>query len=97
MEITKKDSVLFKPLVRVAEKYLREYCNGKQVDDEKAKIALRVLSVYRRILRVEKERAEIKAEWQRLITGVSELKSLTRKRAKSGSKREGKGVKTKSN
>ncbi len=96
MEITKKDSVLFKPLVRVAEKYLREYSNGKQVDDEKAKIALRVLSVYRRILRVEKERAEIKAEWQRLMTGVSELKSLTRKRAKSASKREGKGGRTKS-
>ena len=95
MEITKKDSVLFKPLVRVAEKYLRDYCNGRQVDDEKAKVALRVLSVYRRILRVEKERAEIKTEWQRLMIGVSELKRLTRKRVKASSKRDGKTVKTK--
>ncbi len=95
MELGKKDSVLFKPLVRVAEKYLRDYCNGKQVDDEKAKIALRVLSVYRRILRVEKERAEIKAEWQRLMIGVSELKRLTRKRVKASSQRDGKTVKTK--
>ncbi len=91
MEMTKKDSVLFKPLVRVAEKYLRDYCNGKQADDEKAKIALRVLSVYRRILRVEKERAEIKAEWERLITGVTELKRLTKRSAKTGKR---KGVKT---
>ena len=91
MEMTKKDSVLFKPLVRVAEKYLRDYCNGKQADDEKAKIALRVLSVYRRILRVEKERAEIKAEWETLIVGVTELKRLTKRRAKTGKRR---GVKT---
>ncbi len=91
MEMAKKDSVLFKPLVRVAEKYLRDYCNGKQADDEKAKIALRVLSVYRRILRVEKERAEIKAEWERLITGVTELKRLTKRRTKTGKR---KGVKT---
>ena len=91
METTKKDSVLFKPLVRVAEKYLRDYCTGKQADDEKAKIALRMLSVYRRILRVEKERAEIKAEWERLITGVTELKRLTKRRAKTGKR---KGVKT---
>jgi hypothetical protein len=95
MEMTKKDSVLFKPLVRVAEKYLRDYCNGKQVDDEKAKIALRVLSVYRRILRVEKERVEIKAEWQRLVIGVSELKRLARRKVKTVSKRNVKVVKTK--
>jgi len=91
METRKKDSVLFKPLVRVAEKYLRDYCNGKQADDAKAKIALRVLSVYRRILRVEKERTEIKAEWERLIIGVTELKRLTKRRAKTGKRR---GVKT---
>jgi hypothetical protein len=65
------------------------------VDDEKAKIALRVLSVYRRILRVEKERLEIKAEWQRLMIGVSELKRLTRKRVKTGPERDVKAVKTK--
>ncbi len=48
--MVKKDSELFKPLVVTAEKYLRAYCDGKQQDDEKAKVALRVLSVYRRIL-----------------------------------------------
>ena len=95
MEMTKKDSVLFKPLVRVAEKYLRDYCNGKQTDDGKAKIALRVLSVYRRILRVEKERAEIKAEWERLIAGMTELKRLTRRRVKTSQRRDVKTVKPK--
>jgi hypothetical protein len=94
MEAKKKDSVLFKPLVRVAEKYLRDYCDGKQADDEKAKVALRVLSVYRRILKVEKERAEIKAEWERLIVGVSELKRLTR-RGKRSQRRDIKKVKPK--
>ena len=82
MEMTKKDSVLFKPLVRVAEKYLRDYCTGKQADDEKAKIALRVLSVYRRILKLEKEREEIKSEWEKLIAGVAELKRATKRRVK---------------
>ncbi|NWF91431.1 MAG: hypothetical protein HXY46_00820 [Syntrophaceae bacterium] len=86
MEIVKKDSVLFRPLVRVAEKYLRDYCDGKQADDERAKIALRVLSVYRRILQLEKEREEIKAEWEKLIAGVSELKRGTRRKAKPGGK-----------
>ena len=43
----KKDSELFKPLVATAEKYLRDYCDGKQVDDEKAKMFLSVLSLYR--------------------------------------------------
>lgn len=95
METKKKDSVLFKPLVRVAEKYLRDYCNGKQADDEKAKVALRVLSVYRRILRVEKERAEIKAEWERLISEVTELKRLTRRRVKKGRRRNAKAGKAK--
>ena len=78
----KRDSVLFKPLVRVAEKYLRDYCDGKQADDEKAKVALRVLSVYRRILKLEKEREEIKSEWEKLIAGVAELKKISAGKAK---------------
>ncbi len=90
MEVARKDSVLFKPLVRVAEKYLRKYCDGKQSDDEKAKIALRVLSVYRRILRLEKEREEIKSEWEKLVAGVSELKRMTRRPAEAKGKRTGK-------
>ena len=73
----KKDSELFKPLVVKAEGYLRDYCDGKQEDDEKAKVALRVLSVYRKILRVEKEREEIKSEWKRLIARVAEWKKIT--------------------
>ena len=78
----KRDSVLFKPLVRVAEKYLRDYCDGKQSDDEKAKVALRVLSVYRRILKLENEREKIKSEWEKLIAGVTELKRLTKRSSK---------------
>jgi hypothetical protein len=85
-EMKKKDSVLFKPLVRVAETYLRDYCNGKQADDEKAKIALRVLSVYRRILKLEKEREEVKSEWEKLIAGVGELKRLSRRRPRTKTK-----------
>ena len=81
--MVKKDSELFKPLVVTAEKYLRGYCDGKQQDDEKAKVALRVLSVYRRILKVEKEREEIKSEWEKLIEGMAELKKLTRSKVKS--------------
>ncbi len=73
----KKDSELFKPLVATAEKYLRDYCNGKQEDDEKAKMFLRVLSVYRKILKVEKEREQIKSEWQELIRAVAKLKKMT--------------------
>lgn len=73
----RKDSELFKPLVATAEKYLRDYCDGKQVDDEKAKMFLRVLSLYRKILRVEKEREQIKSEWEKLIAGVAELKKMT--------------------
>jgi len=78
----KKDSELFKPLVDTAEKYLRDYCDGRQRNDEKAKIALRVLSVYRQILKVEKEREQIKSEWQKLIAGVAELKKITASKAK---------------
>lgn len=73
----KKDSELFKPLVDTAEKYLRDYCDGKQENDTKAKIALRVLSVYRKILKVEKEREQIKSEWQKLIAGMAEMKKIT--------------------
>jgi hypothetical protein len=90
-ELMKKDSELFKPLVQTAEKYLREYCNGEQDDDEKAKVALRVLSVYRRILRMEKERGEIRSEWKTLIDGVMELRKVTRRRVKP---KQGKGVET---
>ena len=93
MEEMKKDSVLFKPLVRVAEKYLRNYCNGKQADDAKAKIALRVLSVYRRILKLEKERVEIKSEWEKLIAGVADLKRLTRRSSKPKQRKEVKTIK----
>jgi hypothetical protein len=76
-KMKKKDSELFKPLVDTAEKYLRDYCDGKQEDDAKAKISLRVLSLYRQILKVEKEREQIKSEWQKLIAGVAELKKIT--------------------
>jgi len=82
----KKDSELFKPLVETAEKYLRDYCNGRQVNDAKAKIALRVLSVYRQILKVEKEREQIKSEWQKLIAGMAEMKKITAGKAKKKSK-----------
>jgi len=85
-KMKKKDSELFKPLVATAEKYLRDYCDGKQENDEKAKIALRVLSVYRQILRVEKERKQIKSEWQKLIAGVGELKKMTAGKTKKKSK-----------
>ncbi len=82
----KKDSELFKPLLDTAESYLRAYCDGKQADDEKAKIALRVLSLYRQILKVEKEKEQIKSEWQKVIVGVSELKKVTGVKAKKRSK-----------
>jgi hypothetical protein len=86
-EMMKKDSELFMPLVVTAEKYLRGYCDGRQDDDEKAKIALRVLSVYRRILKVEKEREQIKSEWEKLIAGVAELKKMTGSKLKQRQKR----------
>ncbi len=81
-KMKKKDSELFKPLVATAEKYLRDYCDGKQQDDEKAKMFLRVLSLYRKILKVEKEREQIKSEWEKLIAGVAELKKMTVSKAK---------------
>lgn len=73
----KKDSELFKPLVVKAEKYLRDYCDGKQADDERARVALRVLSVYRRILRAEREKEAIRSEWKKLVARVAEWKKLT--------------------
>jgi hypothetical protein len=86
----KKDSELFKPLVNTSEKYLRDYCDGKQEDDERAKIALRVLSLYRQILKVEREREQIKSEWQKLMIGVSELKKITASKPK---QQKGKSIK----
>jgi hypothetical protein len=91
----KRDSELFKPLVATAEKYLRGYCNGKQDDDEKAKIALRVLSVYRRILKVEREREEIRSEWEKLFEGVAELKKMTRSSPKQKQRNDAKAIKPK--
>ncbi len=82
----KKDSELFKPLVATAEKYLRDYCDGRQQDDEKARMFLRVLSLYRKILKIEKEREQIKSEWERLIAGVAELKKMTMSKAKKKAK-----------
>jgi hypothetical protein len=81
-KMKKKDSELFRPLVATAEKYLRDYCDGKQVDDEKAKIFLKVLSLYRKILKVEKERDQIRSEWEKLIAGVAELKKMTTSKGK---------------
>jgi hypothetical protein len=69
-------------LVRTAERYLRDYCDGKQDNDQKAKFALRVLSVYRRILKIEREREEIKSEWKELLEGAAELRRLTRRKPK---------------
>ncbi len=70
----KKGSELFKTLVITSEKYLRDYTDGRQQDDEKAKLALRVLSVYRRILRIEKEREVLRLEWERLKKAVAAWK-----------------------
>lgn len=77
-----RDSQIFKPLVRTAERYLRDYCDGKQGNDQKAKFALRVLSVYRRILKIEREREEIKSEWKELLGGAAELRRLTGRKPK---------------
>jgi hypothetical protein len=47
-----------------------------------------VLSLYRQILKAEKEREQIKSEWQKVIAGVAELKKATasKKKKKSSSK-----------
>jgi hypothetical protein len=41
-----------------------------------------VLSLYRQILKVEKEREQIKSEWQKLIAGMAEMKKITAGKAK---------------
>jgi hypothetical protein len=69
-------------LVIKAEKYLRDYCEGKQEDDERARLALKVFSVYRRILKVEKERKEIKAEWEKLVAVVNQMKKSDKENKK---------------
>jgi hypothetical protein len=73
-EKQQKGSELFKTLVITSEKYLRDYTDGKQQDDEKAKLALRVLSVYRRMLKIEKERGVLRLEWERLRKAVAAWK-----------------------
>jgi hypothetical protein len=45
-----------------------------------------VLSLFRQILKVEKEREQIKSEWQKVIAGVAELKKVTASGAKKKSK-----------
>jgi hypothetical protein len=73
-EKQKMGSELFRTLVITSEKYLRDFTDGKQQDDEKAKLALRVLSVYRRMLKIEKEREVLRLEWQRLKKAVAAWK-----------------------
>ncbi len=73
-EKRERGSELFRTLVITSEKYLRDYTDGRQQDDEKAKLALRVLSVYRRILRIEKEREVLRLEWERLKKAVAAWK-----------------------
>ena len=87
-EKRKRGSELFQALVITSEKYLRDYTDGRQQDDEKAKLALRVLSVYRRILKIEKEREVLRLEWERLKKAVaawkesSEVRQVKHKKAK---------------
>ena len=92
----KRDSDLFKPLVATAEKYLKDYCDGKQESDEKAKVALRVLSLYRRILRHEREHKAIRLEWEKLITGVNALRKAAKNWVKQKQKKGARKVKPKS-
>ncbi len=70
----KKGSELFRTLVITSEKYLRDYTDGRQQDDEKAKLALRVLSVYRRMLKIERERKVLRLEWEKLKKAVAAWK-----------------------
>lgn len=70
----KMGSEFFRTLVITSEKYLRDYTDGRQQDDEKAKLALRVLSVYRRMLKIEKEREVLRLEWERLKKAVAAWK-----------------------
>ena len=73
-EKRKMGSEVFRTLVITSEQYLRDYTDGKQQDDEKAKLALRVLSVYRRMLKIEKEREVLRLEWERLKKAVAAWK-----------------------
>jgi len=87
-EKRERGSELFRTLVITSEKYLRDYTDGRQQDDEKAKLALRVLSVYRRILRIEKEREVLRLEWERLKKAVAAWKmSSGGRERKQGKKR----------
>ncbi len=79
-EKQKKGSELFRTLVITSEKYLRDYTDGRQQDDEKAKLALRVLSVYRRMLKIEKERKVLRLEWERLKKAVAAWKESSKER-----------------
>ena len=81
-----KDSDLFKPLAHKAERYLRDYCDGKQDNDVRARFALKVLSVYRRILKIEKEREDIKWEWKKLLEGAAELRRFIRPKLRQSKK-----------
>ena len=78
----KKGSEFFRTLVITSEKYLRDYTDGRQQDDEKAKLALRVLSVYRRILKIEKEREVLRLEWERLKKAVAAWKESSEAKEK---------------
>lgn len=82
----RKGSELFKALVITSEKYLRDYTDGKQQDDEKAKLALRVLSVYRRMLKIEKERKVLRLEWERLKKAVAAWKESSEVKKKKARK-----------
>lgn len=70
----RKGAERFKALVRIAERYLKDYSEGRRHDHNKARVALRVLSVYRRILKIEKERAKVRLEWGNLLASIAELK-----------------------
>ena len=85
-EKQRKGSELFKTLVITSERYLRDYTDGKRQDDEKAKLALRVLSVYRRILKIEKEREVLRLEWERLRKAVATWKGSSEVREKNPGK-----------
>ena len=83
----KKGTEIFKTLVITSERYLRDYTEGKQQDDDKARLALRVLSVYRRMLKIEKEREVLRLEWARLKKAVAAWKESSR--LKKGKHRKG--------
>ena len=86
-EKRERGSELFRTLVITSEKYLRDYTDGRQQDDEKAKLALHVLSVYRRILRIEKEREVLRLEWERLKKAVAAWKMSSGRRARKQGKK----------